>query len=104
MSIQVKTGMRLRSAVCGTQVVVVRATAGELELCCGGVPMLPIDAAVADGTSARPGYAEPTALGKRYTDPEERIEVLCTAAGESALSLGSVKLAVKAPKPLPASD
>lgn len=103
MSVQVKPGVRLRSAVCDTQVVVVRARAGETDLRCGGVPMLPLDAAPAGGAPL-PGYDEPTMLGKRYTDPEETVEVLCTAPGPFALSLGEARLTVKQAKPLPASD
>jgi hypothetical protein len=43
-------------------------------------------------------------LGKRYTDDEELVEILCTKAGTGPLTLGSRALSLKAPKPLPASD
>jgi hypothetical protein len=104
MSVQVKPGTRLRSAVCGTEVVVVRASAGEIDLRCGGHPMLPLDATPPAGLAALPGYDEPTALGKRYTDPAETVELLCTVGGPSALSAGDARLEIKGAKPLPASD
>jgi hypothetical protein len=43
-------------------------------------------------------------LGKRYTDPDEAIEVLCTKPGIGALCADGQPLAVKATKALPASD
>lgn len=104
MSVETRPGTRLCSAVCGTQVVVVRAAEGEMDLRCGGVPMLPLGVAAAGEAAPRAGYENPTVLGKRYTDPAETIELLCTVAGHTALSLGTVRLAVKAAKPLPASD
>jgi hypothetical protein len=41
----VKPGVRLRSAVCSTEVIVVRAPGAELDVCCGGQPMVAFDAA-----------------------------------------------------------
>lgn len=43
-------------------------------------------------------------LGKRYTDTDGSLEVLCTRAGTGALALGGTPLGQKAAKPLPASD
>ena len=37
---QVKMGSRLRSAVCSTEVIVVRAPSSDVGLTCGGAPML----------------------------------------------------------------
>ena len=45
-----------------------------------------------------------TALGKRYVDASESLEVLCTKAGEGSLSLGDEPMVLKEAKPLPASD
>ncbi|HEX3785552.1 MAG TPA: hypothetical protein VHX38_38360 [Pseudonocardiaceae bacterium] len=104
MAMLMKTGMRLCSAVCATEVIVIRAKAPELDLRCGGAPMLPEGAP--EGTVSGPaaGFTEPTLLGKRYSDADETVELLCTRAGASTLSLGDVPLAVKDPRPLPASD
>jgi hypothetical protein len=54
--------------------------------------------------SAEPGFDQGTQLGKRYSDDELGIELLCTKAGEGSLSVGETVLAVKGAKPLPASD
>jgi hypothetical protein len=104
MTVVVKTGMRLRSAVCDTEVIVIRATAGEVDLRCGGAPMLPEGAPASEAAEPAPGFTEPTLLGKRYSDEEDTIELLCTKAGAATLSLGDKPLAVKGPRPLPASD
>jgi hypothetical protein len=104
MAVQVKSGMRLRSAVDATEVIVVRAQVGELDLRCGGRPMLPHDAAPAENATPAPGYDEPTLLGKRYADADELIELLCTKGGPHTLSIGDKPLLVKGPRPLPASD
>ena len=104
MPVKVKPGVRLRSAVCETQIVVIRAKDSEVDLRCGGRPMLPLDAALTGPAAPEPGYDTPTLLGKRYGDGAESIEVLCTSGGTSALSLGEELLAVKGPRPLPASD
>lgn len=104
MSVKVASGTRLRSAVCDTEIVVIRARHGELDLRCGGRPMLPHGEAPAERVVPEPGFGTPTLLGKRYGDAAETIEVLCTVAGASSLSLGDEPLAVKEPRPLPASD
>ena len=100
--VELRPGGRFQSAVCTTEVIVVKG-AGAVELSCGGSPM------VAAGSAERSGEPSTDAcggalLGKRYGDPDETVEVLCTKAGDGTLALGGVPLAVKAAKPLPASD
>jgi hypothetical protein len=51
-----------------------------------------------------PAHRGGTQLGKRYADPQTGLEVLCTKAGDGALSLGGDAIPVKDAKPLPASD
>ena len=100
--VELRPGARFQSTVCATEVIVVKG-AGSAELTCGGAPMAPAGSAErAGGPSA--DASEGTLLGKRYGDGDETIEVLCTKAGEGSLGLGGVALAVKATKPLPASD
>lgn len=101
---QLKAGTRLRSAVCETEVVVVKASGDDVDLRCGGHPMLPIDAALPDGLAPEPADGEGTTLGKRYTDEPPTIEVLCTKPGASSLAIGSTPLVIKGAKPLPSSD
>ena len=99
----VKPGDRLRSRVCGTEVIVVRAPSVDTEIACGGEPMArnePVTAATANGAEAGPG----TLLGKRYADEELGLELLCTKAGEGSLALSGAPLGVKQAKALPSSD
>jgi len=100
---ELKPGTRLRSQVCSTEVIVVKAPDGDVDLACGGAAMIPLDAPVAAGSIAD-AHRGGTLLGKRYADETTGIEVLCTKAGEGALSLGSTPLPVKDAKPLPSSD
>lgn len=104
MGLEIKPGARFRSAVCDLEVVVVKAPAGELDLRAGGHQMLPLDAEQTGNATAAPGFDTGTLLGKRYTDADGTLEVLCTKAGTSSLSIGDVPLAVKDAKPLPSSD
>lgn len=43
-------------------------------------------------------------LGKRYADDDVGLEVLCTRAGDGALTVDGAPLLLKRAKPLPASD
>lgn len=104
MTVVVKTGMRLRSAVGGAEVIVIRAEAGDVDLRCGGAPMVADGEPIPQGIEPAPGFTEPMLLGKRYSDAEDTIELLCTKAGPATLSLGETPLTVKGPRPLPASD
>ena len=99
----IKTGTRLRSQVCDTQVIVVRATERLDDLRAGGVPMLPLDAEIPGGATLNPDFAGGNMMGKRYVD-ESGAEVLVTKAGAGTLSVGHVPLTLKEAKPLPASD
>lgn len=98
-----KPGARLRSTVCEGQVIVVKAPAESIDLCCGGHPMVPIDDPVGPQSIA-PDQADGILTGKRYTDEGERVEILCTKAGEGSLSVGDQRLVLKAAKSLPSSD
>jgi len=101
--VELKAGARLKSQVCETQVIVVRAPQGDVELSCGGAPMVPLDADVPAGEPDG-AWAEGTQLGKRYADEGVGLEVLCTKAGKGSLALNGAPLGLKQAKPLPASD
>jgi hypothetical protein len=103
VAIQLKAGMRLRSATDAGEVVVVKAPAEPVDLRCGGHPFVAIDAEVAP-QSVQAGFDGGTQLGKRYSDDDIGLELLCTKAGEGSISVGETILAVKGAKPLPASD
>jgi hypothetical protein len=103
VSIQLKPGTRLRSAVDACEVVVVRAPGDAVDLRCGGQPFLGVDEE-APSVPVVVGFEGGTQLGKRYADADLGIEVLCTKAGEGSISVGQTILEVKGAKPLPASD
>jgi hypothetical protein len=99
----VKPGLRLRSAVCGAEVIIVRTAEAELDLRCGGEPMLPFDATAPGGTTAlASGLDQGILLGKRYGADD--LEILCTKPGKGTLSIGDEPLPVLEPKKLPSSD
>ncbi len=103
MTIQLKAGVRLRSATDACEVVVVKAPADAIDLRIGGHPVVPVDADVApEGVEA--GFDGGTQLGKRYSDEELGLEILCTKPGEGSISVGETVLEIKGAKPLPASD
>lgn len=101
---ELKPGMRLRSAVCDTEVVVIRIPTPDLDLRCGGAPLVPIESDAGGSGTPAAGFDEGTQLGKRYGDEESGVEVLCTKAGAGSLSIGDTVLPVKGAKPLPSSD
>jgi hypothetical protein len=101
---KLRPGQKLHSAVCDAQVVVVRAPATEVEVGCGGAPLLE-DGATADaGVSLDGSLGDAALLGKRYADEELGLELLCTRAGAGALTVDGRVLPLKGAKPLPSSD
>jgi hypothetical protein len=100
---EMKAGTRLKSAVCSTEVIVVRPPGEAVDLRCGGAPMDSGDAPPA-GATLDPAHGNGTQLGKRYADPATGLELLCTKQGDGSLSIGAEPLAMKDAKPLPSSD
>ena len=94
-------GKRLKSAVCSTEVMVIAAPDGDIDLTCGGSPMA--EDAAGDGT-VDAGHADGTAIGKRYVNEEGSLEVLCVKAGDGSLAIGGAALALKDAKKLPKTD
>lgn len=95
-----KAGTKLKSAMCDTEVMVIRAGTGTVE--CGG-------AAMGDSKPDAPGtpfpdFAAGTLIGKRYVDDAGTFELLCVKAGNGSLAVDGVALRIKDAKPLPASD
>jgi hypothetical protein len=101
---QLKPGTRMRSAVCATEVMVVAAPKADVELTCGGAPLVGLDAAPATGRAPSPDAAGGTQLGKRYVNEAGDLELLCTKPGQGSLACDGKPLAIKAAKPLPSSD
>jgi hypothetical protein len=100
---ELKAGVRLRSVVGETEVIVVRAPNETVTLTAGGVPMVGTDEEASSGT-VEAGHEGAVQLGKRYVDDQSGIEVLCTKPGEGALAVDGRLLTLKAAKPLPSSD
>ena len=98
-----KAGARFQSTTCETQVVAVKAPAGDVDLRCGGAPMVELGTD-APKTDPAAGFDGGTLMGKRYADDEVGIELLVTKAGAGALSIGETLVGLKEAKPLPASD
>lgn len=101
---QITIGARLRSQVCDTEVIVVRATADDLVLTCGGHPLVPFDADRAEGLALDEASSGGSLLGKRYTRPDTDLELLVTKAGQGTLAVAAEPLVLKDAKPLPSSD
>ena len=99
-----KPGLRLRSTVCTTEVMVIRAAPGEIDLRCGGSPMSTTDEVPPQGCILDPAQAQGTLIGKRYLDGSERFELLCTKGGAGSISTNGEPLRLKEAKALPASD
>lgn len=95
-----KPGTKLKSAVCDTEVMVVRAADAVIE--CGGLPMT--EEKPAERKPVNPAFADGTKIGKRYVDAAGTIELLCVKAGQGSLSVAGQALKMKDAKPLPASD
>ena len=101
---ELKPGSRLKSAVCDTQVIVVKAPDTDVDVSCGGTPMA--DAAGGAEASGEPaaGAADGTLMGKRYVNEDESLELLCTKPGAGSLGTTAGPMVLKESKPLPASD
>ena len=100
----IRTGERLASTVDMTEVIVVRAPVGEVELTCGGAAMHLFSEPRAPASRPAGGLDGGTQLGKRYTRAAGDLEILVTKAGSGSLAVDGEILTVKQAKPLPASD
>ncbi len=104
MAINLKPGTRLFSAVCTTEMIVVKASGADADVTIGGVA--PVTAAAdRDGSgSVVDGHGGGASMGKRYVDVEGAFELLCTKPGDGVPALDGVLFELKDAKPLPASD
>ena len=95
-----KPGTKLKSAVCDTEVMVIRGS--DSVVTCGGAPMA-LERAAASG-EPDPAFAGGTQMGKRYVDEAGRVELFCVKAGKGSLAIDGVALKTKDAKSLPSSD
>ena len=101
---QMKPGSRWKSAVCDTEVVVVRAAASEVTVECGGHAMVAFADAKPEGLTLSADHAAGTGAGKRFADADTGLELLCSKAGKGSLSIDGRAIEVKQAKKLPSSD
>ena len=97
-------GSRWRSAVCDTEVVVVKPPKESGELQCGGVAMIPSSTDRPEGLSPVEAFSGGTLLGKRYNDDVAPVGVLCIKAGKGSLAFDGRALVIPEVKRLPSSD
>lgn len=95
-----KPGSRLKSAVCDTEVMVIKGS--DITVECGGAPM--VEEKPAELGTPDPAFTGGTLMGKRYIDEAGSVELLCVKPGKGTLAIGGVALQTKDAKPLPSSD
>lgn len=99
-----KPGSRWKSAVCETELVVVRPPKAPVSLECGGTPVVPHAGDKPTAVELSPSHSAGSAAGKRYADPETGMEVLCSKAGAGSLSIDGRPIGATEAKKLPSSD
>lgn len=99
-----KPGSRWKSAVCDTEIVVVRSPKAPVSLECGGHPMIPNGSDKPAGLALSETHAAGSQMGKRYSEDQSGMEVLCVKAGAGSLSADGNAINAKDAKKLPASD
>jgi hypothetical protein len=104
MTMSIKPGTRLFSAVCTTELIAVKAPATSVEITIGGAPpVASLDERDSAGAVAD-GHGGGTTLGKRYVDAGDTVELLCTKPGDGVPAIDGAVLEIKSAKALPASD
>lgn len=105
--LRLRVGQGLVSATDTTAVIVIKASADDVFLTCGGVAMAAeLETAGAHNPNLAPldGHDHGTQLGKRYESADGAVELLCTKAGGASLAVDDIPMIIKAVKALPASD
>jgi hypothetical protein len=91
-------GQRLYSAASTAEVIVVKAA--SVDLICAGQPMQ----ATRPETAPAAGSDAPVLIGKRYTDEESGLLVLCTKGGSGPLLVDGRVMNEQQTQALPSSD
>ena len=99
----IKPGLKLKSAVCAAEVMVIKAPA-ETTLTCGGAGMLGQKETAPAGVVIDGSQKAGCLVGKRYVNEDQSLEVLCVKAGAGSLASNGVALVTKEAKKLPSSD
>jgi hypothetical protein len=104
MAIQLKPGTRLFGAADTSEFIVIKAPGDPLDLRIGGHPALTDAKERTEGLDVLTPPDAASAMGKRYVDGSDALELLCTKPGAGALAVGDELCVLKEAKPLPASD
>lgn len=100
-----KAGTKLKSEVCATEAIVIRAPDDGRLPSCGGQPFRAAAETGAAGIPRLEVAQEGAGLvGKRYVDAASGLELLCTKSGFGTLGFDGRPLTMKQPKPMPSSD
>jgi hypothetical protein len=85
-------------------VIVIKASSDDIDIRCGGVAMLRAADASERTEDLKPGFSQPSLLGKRYSWRPLGLEVLVTQAGDGTLAVGEQVMDMESPRELPSSD
>jgi len=99
---EIKAGQRLACPTGATEIVVVRPPSSEVELTCAGAAV--VDPGTDRTDTSVASEDDMVLVGKRYTDEESGLEVLCSKPGPGPLAADGRLLTIKGAKPLPSSD
>ncbi len=100
---EIKAGSRLACPQCTVELVVVRPPSAPVTVTCSGEE-------VVEAGAERPGAGhgdtsgDGALVGKRYSDEESGLEVLCAKPGPGTLAVDGREITIKGAKPLPSSD
>ena len=101
---ELKPGSRWKSAVCDTELVVVRPPKSPVSLEVGGHPVLAHTETKPEGLPLSADHSGGTQPGKRFSDEASGLEVLCSKGGAGSISVNGQALGAKDAKKLPSSD
>jgi hypothetical protein len=102
--IELKIGLRLKSAVCSTEVIIIKRPALAGVLTCGDKPMQALPASASSEAQLLQPQPGAALIGKRYSDASSGLQVLCTKQGLGRLAFDGRTLETERPKALPSSD
>ena len=97
-----RPGLRLKSAVCTGEAMIVKAI--DVILTCGGAPMLTMDESAETDLQGDAEHMFDCLIGKRYVNTDGTLEVLCVKGGDGSFGYDGEMLMGKETKRLPSSD
>lgn len=98
-----KAGTRLVSKCCDAEVMIIKSP-GQGNVSCGGHEMYLVSEKGSSTEDLNADLSGGVLIGKRYTDADQTIELLCVKAGKGTLAFNGIIMRVKEAKKLPSSD